>query len=90
MSDIKKIILEKTINHKIYSVYPKTSSDIVTYGDETVKDALDNIKEKTSDILPVKDANQDPDSMSDGDTIMIEIETIYDDEEINNEESGGN
>jgi hypothetical protein len=39
---IKKVLLSKKINNVIYDIFPKTSADIVTYGESTVAEALAN------------------------------------------------
>lgn len=40
MSSIKKVLLTKKLNNTIYDIFPKTSADVVTYGESTVAAAL--------------------------------------------------
>ena len=40
----KKITIKKSINDEINNIFPRTSADIVEYGDSTVKEKLDTIQ----------------------------------------------
>ena len=47
---IKKVLLSKKINNVIYDIFPKTSADIVTYGESTVAEALANFATGLADV----------------------------------------
>ena len=47
---LKKIIISKKVDNEIHEIHPKTSADIVTYGESTVEETL-NILEDTVDNI---------------------------------------
>ena len=53
--DTIKSTFTKKVNGTIKAIYPKTSSDVVTYSDGTVKDALDSINKALEDVVGTSD-----------------------------------
>lgn len=49
-SDIKKVVLDRTINNSNSVIYPKTSADIVEYKDSTVQDELDSLNQAINNM----------------------------------------
>jgi len=54
---IKKVLLTKKLNNTIYDIFPKTSADVVTYGDSTVAAALAAFATDLNNVYSKTDAD---------------------------------
>jgi len=54
---IKKVLLSKKINDVVYDIFPKTSADIVTYGESTVAAALASFATDLSNVYTKTEAD---------------------------------
>lgn len=54
---IKKVLLSKKINNVIYDIFPKTSADVVTYGESTVAATLEQLAQDLAGVYTKTDAD---------------------------------